>query len=144
MKILLINGPNLNLLGLREPDIYGSQSLSELESSIKDNAARLNIELECFQSNHEGFLIDKIHEAKSKSVNYIIINPGAYGHTSIALRDALVGVSIPFVEVHISNTFSREEFRKFSYLSEKAISVILGCGTKGYELALDFLSSKNN
>ncbi len=144
MKILLINGPNLNLLGLREPDIYGNQSLSDLEGSMKDKAAKLNIELECYQSNHEGFLIDKIHEAKAKNINYIIINPGAYGHTSIALRDALVGVSIPFVEVHISNTYAREEFRKFSYLSEKAISVILGCGTKGYELALEFLNSKNN
>ena len=135
-KLLLINGPNLNLLGTREPDVYGNTDLKEVERSLKETATKLNHTLECFQSNAEHELVDKIHEAKKTGVDFILINPGAFTHTSIALRDAMLGTQIPFIEVHLSNVFSREEFRKSSYLSDIAVAVVSGLGDYGYELAL--------
>jgi 3-dehydroquinate dehydratase-2 len=136
MNLLLINGPNLNLLGTREPEVYGSQSLSDIETQLSEYAATKNIQLSCFQSNAEHALIDCIHQQVGK-VSGIIINPGAFTHTSIALRDAFLGTSIPFIEVHLSNVYSRESFRHSSYLSDIAKGVIIGLGTKGYQLAVD-------
>lgn len=140
-SILLINGPNLNLLGTREPHIYGSESLADVEQAAQDQGKQLGLTVSTFQSNHEGFIIDRIHEARGK-VDWIVINPGGLTHTSVSLRDALVGVSIPFVEVHISNVHSREEFRHKSFLSDKAVAVIAGLGTMGYKAAIDFVTSK--
>jgi len=137
-KILLINGPNLNLLGTREPQIYGSTTLAQIESAMTDRASSLGIELSHFQSNHEGAIIDRIHDARTDGVHGIIINPAAFTHTSVAIRDALSGVSIPFVEVHISNVHAREAFRHHSYLSDKAQAVIAGLGAYGYIAALDW------
>jgi 3-dehydroquinate dehydratase-2 len=137
-KILLINGPNLNLLGTREPQIYGSTTLSEIEAVMTERASSLGIEVSHFQSNHEGAIIDRIHEARTDGVHGIIINPGAFTHTSVAIRDALTGVSIPFVELHISNVHAREAFRHHSYLSDKAQAVIAGLGVYGYVAALDW------
>ncbi|KAH7350357.1 Dehydroquinase [Pyrenochaeta sp. MPI-SDFR-AT-0127] len=136
-SILLINGPNLNLLGTREPSIYGSTTLPEVVASASEQCSHLSISFSHIQSNHEGVLIDRIHEARG-SVDAIIINPGALTHTSVALRDALVGVEIPFVEVHISNVHKREPFRHHSYLSDKAEAVICGLGTYGYEAAIAY------
>lgn len=135
--ILLINGPNLNLLGTREPQIYGSMTLKDVENEAKKQAASLSIRLEAFQSNHEGAIVDRIHEARGQA-GYIVINAGAYTHTSIAIRDALSGVSIPFIEVHISNVHQRESFRHHSYLSDKAEAVICGLGVYSYTAAIDF------
>ena len=137
-KILLINGPNLNLLGTREPEVYGKQTLSDIENAAKQQIKAANGEFLCFQSNHEGALIDRIHAARTENVDAIIINPGGYTHTSVALRDALAGVAIPFVEVHISNIHQREAFRHHSYLSDIAKGVICGLGTDGYRFAIDF------
>lgn len=139
-NILLINGPNLNLLGTREPHIYGSDTLADVEEAAKSQANRLSIKLQPFQSNHEGVLIDRIHQARVEKVDAIVINPGAFTHTSVALRDALTGVSIPFVEVHISNIHKREAFRHHSYLSDKAEAVIAGLGILGYAAAIDFVA----
>ena len=133
--ILVINGPNLNLLGTREPERYGSTTLAALNESLQQLASRFQASLSFFQSNAEHELIDAIHQAQGK-VHSIIINPGAFTHTSIALRDALLGVAVPFIEVHISNIHAREPFRHHSYLSDCAQGVICGLGTKGYELAL--------
>lgn len=135
-SILLINGPNLNLLGTREPHIYGHTTLSELESNSVEHARSLGAELQVFQSNHEGAIIDRIQAARG-SVDVIIINPAAYTHTSVGIRDALAGVDIPFIELHISNTHSRESFRHHSYLSDKAVAVIMGFGVDGYGYAID-------
>jgi 3-dehydroquinate dehydratase-2 len=137
-KLLLINGPNLNLLGTREPDIYGSATLNDVENAAKQQALQAGAELSVFQSNHEGFLIDRIHAARLEQVDAIIINPGGFTHTSVALRDALSGVAIPFIEVHISNIHQRESFRQHSYLSSIAKGLICGLGTDGYRLAIDF------
>ena len=137
MNILVINGPNLNLLGLREPHIYGVETLSDVEAKLGALAADLGVRLSCFQSNHEGALVDKI-QASRGTVDWMIINAGAYTHTSVAIRDALAGVGIPFVEVHISNVYAREEFRHYSYLSDKAAGVVAGLGTFGYEAAMQF------
>lgn len=134
--ILLINGPNLNLLGEREPEIYGRTSLAELEARLVAKAADAGAELRALQSNAEHEIIDVIHAAKAQGVGYIIINPGALTHTSIALRDALIGVAIPFIEVHLSNVHAREAFRRRSYLSDIAAGVITGLGVQGYEFAL--------
>lgn len=134
--LLLLNGPNLNLLGSREPGLYGSTTLAEIESGLAAQAVTLGHKLSCFQSNHEGALIDRIHAARHEAVAGIIINAGAYTHTSIALRDALAAVALPYVEVHLSNVHAREPFRHHSYLSEKAIGVIVGFGAKGYALSL--------
>lgn len=136
-RILLINGPNLNLLGTREPETYGSTTLGDVVSMAEKQAADLEVHVENFQSNHEGAIIDRIHEARG-SVDAIVINPGAYTHTSVGIRDALLGVDIPFVEVHISNVHAREAFRHHSYLSDKATAVICGLGVFGYTAAIEF------
>ena len=145
MKILLINGPNLNLLGTREPEIYGNKRLSDIERDLRKTAENKKTNLECFQSNHEGEIVDKIQDSV-KSIQGILINAGAFTHTSISIRDALIGSRIPFLELHISNIFSREEFRKESFLTDKAIGIISGFGINSYFLALegiiDFLSGK--
>jgi 3-dehydroquinate dehydratase-2 len=138
MKILVIHGPNLNLLGSREPDVYGSTTLDEINKRLGLKAKANNIEFESFQSNAEHEIVSKIQESIN-DISYIIINPGALTHTSIAIRDALLGVSISFYEVHISNIFSREEFRHKSYFSDIASGVICGLGTHGYELALNHI-----
>ena len=146
MNILLINGPNLNLLGTREPEIYGSKTLLDIERELMKDAESKKTFLECFQSNHEGEIVDKIHDSVCK-IQGILINAGAFSHTSISIRDALIGSKIPFVELHISNIFSREEFRKESFLTDKAIGIISGFGITSYFLALDgiiqFLSNKD-
>ena len=134
-KILVLNGPNLNLLGVREPGIYGKSGLAEINAGLKKIAEENGIELETFQSNAEFEIINKIHSAMG-SVDYIVINPAAFTHTSVAIRDALLGVKIPFFEVHIPNVHAREEFRHHSYLSDIATGVICGFGTDGYEYAL--------
>lgn len=136
-SILLINGPNLNLLGTREPQIYGSTTLPQVEATAKSLASSKNINLETFQSNHEGQIIDRLHEARGKT-DVVIINPGAFTHTSVAIRDALLGVAIPFIEVHISNIHTREAFRQHSYFSDKASACIIGLGVYGYEAAVEY------
>jgi 3-dehydroquinate dehydratase-2 len=135
-RILLLNGPNLNLLGTREPGIYGSATLQIIETQLAALALAKGHELVAFQSNAEHELIGKIHAAKSDGIAFVIINPAAYSHTSIALRDALLGVALPFIEVHLSNVFAREEFRRHSFLSDIAVGCIVGLGAIGYELAL--------
>ena len=137
LKILLLHGPNLNLLGTREPAVYGTITLSQIDDRLRNKAKQAGVDLMSFQSNGEGTLIDRIHAAKLEGVGFIVINPGAYTHTSIALRDALAAVAIPFIEVHISNVHAREEFRKHSYLSDLAVGVITGLGADGYEFALE-------
>jgi 3-dehydroquinate dehydratase-2 len=140
--LLLLNGPNLNLLGSREPEVYGHESLADIENAAVAQAAAAAAVLTCFQSNHEGALIDRIHAAKAESVDAIVINPGGLTHTSVALRDALAAVAIPFVEVHISNIYQREAFRHHSFLSGIAMGTICGLGTDGYRLAIDFVLKK--
>ena len=135
-KFMLLNGPNLNLLGSREPEIYGSATLEDIEKKLDSIASESGDALLCFQSNAEHDLVDRIHLAKKEDVKCIIFNPGAFTHSSIALRDALSGVEIPFIEVHISNIYSREDFRQKSFLSDIAEGVISGLGVEGYELAL--------
>jgi 3-dehydroquinate dehydratase-2 len=137
-KILLLNGPNLNLLGTREPQIYGTETLSDIESRCVAQASASGATLYFFQTNHEGALIDRIHAARIEGVDAIVINPAAFTHYSIALRDALLGVNIPFVEIHISNVHAREEWRNKSWLSDKAVGVICGLGTYGYKAAVEF------
>ncbi|MBM7071194.1 type II 3-dehydroquinate dehydratase [Shewanella sp. 202IG2-18] len=134
-KVLLVNGPNLNLLGTREPQHYGNQTLASIVSSLTEQAQLANIHLDHIQSNAEHELINAIHQTDAE---FIIINPAAYTHTSVALRDALTGVKIPFIEVHLSNVHAREPFRHHSYFSDKAVAVICGLGAKGYHYALDF------
>ncbi|MFC0131301.1 type II 3-dehydroquinate dehydratase [Massilia eurypsychrophila] len=141
-KLLLLNGPNLNLLGTREPAVYGAETLADVELAATAQAAAAGATLACFQSNHEGALIDRIHAAKAEGVDAIVINPAALTHTSVGLRDAFSAVEIPFVEVHISNIFKREEFRHHSYLSAIAIGTICGLGTDGYRFAIDFALKK--
>lgn len=136
-KLLVLNGPNLNLLGLREPSIYGRESLSEIETRLVESARQRGHHLECFQSNAESSLIDRIHLAYREDVDVILINPGALTHTSIALRDAFLSTKIPFIEIHLSNVHAREDFRHRSYLSDIALGVILGLGPIGYSLALE-------
>jgi len=135
-RLLLLNGPNLNLLGSREPGIYGTQTLAQIESALAAEAQRLGHTLDCFQDNREGVLIDRIHQARQDGAAFILFNPGGYTHTSIALRDALLGVGIPFIEIHLSNVHARESFRHHSYFSDIAAGVILGLGPLGYRLAL--------
>jgi len=138
MRLLLLNGPNLNLLGSREPGLYGAQTLEQIESALSRQAADLGVELQCFQSNHEGELVDRIHAARGQA-DGILINAGALTHSSIALRDALLGVAIPFVELHLSNVHAREAFRHHSMLADKALGVICGFGPASYGLALQGL-----
>jgi 3-dehydroquinate dehydratase-2 len=137
-RLWLLNGPNLNLLGTREPEVYGRDTLADIEARLVARAKSAGHVLECFQSNAEHELVERIHGAQSAKVAYIIFNPGAYTHTSIALRDALLGVRVPFLEVHLSNVHAREPFRQHSYLSDIAAGVISGLGARGYEFALDF------
>ncbi len=135
-RLLLLNGPNLNLLGSREPELYGRDTLESIEQRSAAIAADLGHELCSFQSNAEHALVDRVQAARSDGTAFIIINPGAFTHTSIALRDALAAVAIPFIEVHLSNTFSREAFRHHSYFSDIAVGCIVGLGAQGYELAV--------
>ena len=135
MNVLVIHGPNLNLLGTREPEVYGSQTLADIDKMLTDEAKGLGITIKTMQSNSEGALIDAIHAA-AKWAHAIIINPGAYTHTSIALRDAIAGVSVPTIEVHLSNVHAREEFRKHSYITPVAVGLVCGFGAESYRLAL--------
>lgn len=134
--LLVLNGPNLNLLGKREPGHYGTQTLEQIHQRLQQLAAAQGHQCDCFQSNREYELIERIHAAGEQSVQFIIINPAAFTHTSVALRDALLGVKIPFIEVHLSNVHAREAFRHHSYFSDVAVGVIAGLGAQGYELAL--------
>ncbi|MCB1940234.1 MAG: type II 3-dehydroquinate dehydratase [Rhodocyclaceae bacterium] len=136
--MLVVHGPNLNLLGSREPDIYGLDSLGDINASLAKQAKAASVELISFQSNHEGDLVDRIQAARNEGVAFIILNPGGYTHTSVAMRDALAAVAIPFVEVHLSNIHAREPFRRHSHFSDIAVGVICGLGSQGYRLALDF------
>jgi 3-dehydroquinate dehydratase-2 len=136
--ILVLHGPNLNLLGSREPQHYGRSTLEDIDQALKARGDACGVSVESFQSNHEGALVDRVQQAKSDGVDFILINPGGYTHTSVALRDALAAVGIPFVEVHLSNVHARESFRRHSYFSDLAIGVIAGLGAQGYELALEF------
>ena len=137
-RLLVLHGPNLNLLGTREPKHYGLTTLADINLSLAQRAAATGVDLEAFQSNHEGALIERVHAARDQGVRFIIINPAAYTHTSVALRDALAAVAIPFVEVHISNVHAREPFRQHSYFSDLAVGVISGLGSEGYLLALEY------
>ena len=141
-NLLLLNGPNLNLLGTREPEVYGSTTLADVEQAAKAQASAADAVIATFQSNHEGALIDRIQAARIEKVDAIIINPGGLTHTSVALRDALAGVAIPFVEIHISNIHKREPFRHKSFLSDIAVGVICGLGVEGYRAAIDFALKK--
>jgi 3-dehydroquinate dehydratase-2 len=145
-NILLLNGPNLNLLGQREPEIYGHKDLNEIENELKNIALNYDSTLEAFQSNSESDLVNNIQD-KSENTDFIIINPGGFTHTSVAIRDAILAVAIPFIEIHISNIYSREAFRKESYFSDIAVGTISGLGFKGYELAvlaaIDFLNKES-
>ncbi|PID62889.1 MAG: type II 3-dehydroquinate dehydratase [Gammaproteobacteria bacterium] len=136
MRILVLNGPNLNLLGQREPDTYGAVTLEQIHERMLALSAEFGDDLTFFQSNHEGELIDAIHDAQNNKIDFIIFNPAAYTHTSVALRDALLAVELPFIEVHLSNVHQREPFRQHSYFSDIAEGVISGFGAHGYEMAL--------
>lgn len=138
MEILVIHGPNLNLLGSREPDVYGQDTLAQIDADLVDFGAKHGTAVRTYQSNHEGELIDRVHAARSDGTAFIIINPGAFTHTSIALRDALAATSLPFIEVHLSNVHRREPFRHRSYFSDIAVGVIAGLGAAGYRLALQY------
>ena len=141
MHLLLLNGPNLNLLGQREPGLYGADTLEAIEQRLSAEAGDLGVALTCFQSNHEGALVDRIHQARGQ-VDGILINAGAFTHTSVALRDALLGVAIPYVELHLSNVHAREAFRHHSYLADQALGVISGFGPASYSLGLQGLVTK--
>ncbi|PKQ31324.1 MAG: type II 3-dehydroquinate dehydratase [Actinobacteria bacterium HGW-Actinobacteria-2] len=137
MDVLVINGPNLNTLGAREPEIYGTTTLADIEAAAVSQGEAAGLSVACFQSNHEGEIVDRLHAARTEGVRFVIINPGAFTHTSVAIRDAFAAVAIPFVEVHISNVHAREEFRKHSYLSDLAVGVLTGFGAQGYTMAMD-------
>ena len=138
MLIWVIHGPNLNMLGVREPGIYGSATLADIDRNLAEQARQAGVALESFQSNHEGALVDRIQQALAAHVDFILINPGAYTHTSVAIRDALAAVAVPFIEVHLSNVHRRESFRRHSYLSELAVGVIAGLGPAGYGYGLNY------
>lgn len=144
VKILVVHGPNLNLLGTREPEVYGRETLADIDGQLADLGKEIGAEVLTFQSNHEGALIDRIHQAKSEGVAGILINPGGLTHTSVALRDALAGVAIPAIEVHLSNVHAREEFRRYSYISGVVVGQICGLGAQGYLLALRGLLGRLN
>lgn len=137
-NILVLHGPNLNLLGTREPQVYGSLTLADIDGRLQELASAHGAAVSAFQSNHEGQLVDRIQAARADGTEFIIINAGAYTHTSVAIRDALAAVALPFIEVHISNVYRREAFRHHSYLSDLAIGVIAGLGAQGYEAALRY------
>ncbi len=141
-NILVVHGPNLNLLGTREPEIYGAQTLADINAHLQAIASELGVQLTAFQSNHEGEIVEAIHQARTQ-YDAIIINPAAFTHTSVAIRDAVAGVDIPFVEVHLSNVHQREAFRHHSYFSDLAVGVVCGLGAYGYEAALRFLVQKS-
>ncbi|MCL2876204.1 MAG: type II 3-dehydroquinate dehydratase [Betaproteobacteria bacterium] len=141
-RILALHGPNLNLLGTREPEVYGRTSLADIHIAMESRARASGVQLESFQSNHEGQLIDRVQAAAVEGIDFIIINPAAYTHTSIALRDALAAVRIPFVEVHLSNIHARESFRHHSYFSDFAVGVVCGLGIQGYLAAVEFATDK--
>jgi 3-dehydroquinate dehydratase-2 len=141
-RILVLNGPNLNLLGSREPEVYGRTTLEEIGARLQARASAAGHELDFFQSNAEHELVDRVHRAARDGVVWILINPAAFTHTSVALRDALLGAAIPFVELHLSNVAAREDFRRHSYLSDVAVGVISGFGAQSYELALDAALSR--
>jgi len=138
--ILVIHGPNLNLLGTREPEVYGADTLAEINQDLTRMATQKGIELQTFQSNSEGDIVDCIQQAKINKIEFIIINPAAYTHTSVAIRDAFLATRLPFIEVHLSNVYAREDFRKHSYLSDIAVGVICGFGINSYRLALEAAS----
>lgn len=142
-RILLLHGPNLNLLGTREPEIYGKENLQTINKRLSQLARARGALLEIHQSNHEGALIERVHQAKKQGATWIIVNPGGLTHTSVALRDALAAVSIPFVEVHLSNIHAREPFRRHSYFSDLAAGTICGLGSLGYDLALQFVLNRS-
>lgn len=135
-KVLVLHGPNLNLLGSREPEIYGAENLQDINKRLAALAVKAGAKLESFQSNSEGDLVDRIHKARPAGVDFVIINPAGFTHTSVALRDALAAVRIPYIEVHLSNVHAREPFRQHSYFSDQAVGVICGLGSRGYEYAL--------
>ena len=135
-KILVIHGPNLNLLGTREPEHYGANTLKDINATLALQATQADHSIDCYQSNAEHDIVNRIHQAQQDNVKFIIINPAAFTHTSVAVRDAIAGVAIPFIEVHLSNVHAREEFRQHSYFSDLAVGVICGLGAQGYELAL--------
>lgn len=135
-RLLVLHGPNLNLLGSREPEVYGRDTLADIDARLKKLAQQAGHTLACLQSNAEHELVNAIHAARADGVDFILFNPGAFTHTSIALRDALLGVAVPFIEVHLSNVHAREAFRRHSYLSDVAVGVVTGLGAQGYELAL--------
>ncbi len=141
-SLLLINGPNLNLLGTREPGVYGETNLADVQTSLTALAKELGHNLACFQSNAEHEIVDRVQQAQIDAVNFILLNPGAFTHTSIAIRDALLAVNIPFIEIHLSNVFAREEFRHSSYFSDIAAGCLFGLGAYGYELALQAASQQ--
>ena len=143
MKILVINGPNLNLLGTREPHIYGSLTLAEINDKMNQLAATQSVELESFQSNAEHEIIDRIQVAGKDKINFILINPAAFTHTSVAIRDAMAAIAIPFIEIHLSNPHSREPFRKHSYFSDLAVGVIAGFGVDSYLMALNMAMKRS-
>ncbi len=138
MNVLVLHGPNLNLLGVREPAVYGSVTLAQVDADLQAIATRAGATLASFQSNHEGALIDRIHAARTDGTQFLILNPGGFTHTSVALRDALAGVALPFIEVHLSNVHKREPFRHHSYFSDIAVGVVCGLGAAGYRLALQY------
>jgi 3-dehydroquinate dehydratase-2 len=137
-RLLVLHGPNLNLLGTREPEVYGRTTLADIDLALTERASAAGAELSTFQSNHEGALVDRIQQARHEAVDFVLINPAAYTHTSVAIRDALAGVDLPFIEIHLSNVHRREAFRQHSYFSDSAVAVICGLGWKGYLYALDF------
>jgi len=141
-RFLLLNGPNLNLLGQREPEVYGSDTLASIEERARNAATRLGHELITFQSNAEHELIDRVQTAKANGISFAVINPGGLTHTSVALRDALLGVKLPFIELHLSNTFAREKFRHHSFFSDIAVGCIVGLGAFGYELAIQAAAAR--
>ncbi|KAJ5814074.1 catabolic 3-dehydroquinase 1 [Penicillium pulvis] len=140
--VLVINGPNLNLLGTREPEIYGHETLADVEAAGKKQGNEHNATVDFFQSNWEGAIVDRIQEARTDGTDGIVLNPGGFTHTSVAIRDALLGVSIPFIELHVSNIHAREEWRHHSYFQDKAKAIIAGCGVQGYEYAIDLVIQK--
>ncbi len=141
-NLLVIHGPNLNLLGTREPEHYGATSLDDINAQLSEQATQAGHSLDCFQSNAEHDIVNRIHQAQQDKVEFIIINPAAFTHTSVAVRDAIAGVAIPFIEVHLSNVHAREEFRQHSYFSDLAVGVISGLGAQSYQLALEAIIAK--
>lgn len=139
MDVLVINGPNLNTLGTREPEVYGTTTLADIEAGVVAQGSAAGLTVVTFQSNHEGEIVDRLHAARDEGTRFVIINPGAFTHTSVAIRDAFAAVAIPFCEVHISNVHAREEFRKHSYLSDLAVGVLTGFGARGYAMAMDYV-----